>query len=491
MIIQRLKGYLKMFQSNKTEYSEEFFEIEKLNAIKRIKMLNIFMIIFSIYLFYNDLIMKTRMDNKAYTNQLFRIHLLILIVAIVYLGLMFLIKKRSTFIFTITVSSYLALCIYIGILISLNSIYYSLGITNFIVISIFLAIFIPFKPLYMIVIYLLMDGVFIIGLRNLEVDRSIALIHQINGTVMIVISLFLSVIIYFLRKSDYISKKELVKSNATLEAIFEVSPFSMSIVIAKTDVILKMNKRAKHEYLKSDQIPSGLKSKSLFKNESDYNELTMQLKEQGSVHGFCVEMIQGDHINWAICDCEIIEYEGETSVLVASVDISQLKNIEDDLRNKASIDRLTGVVNRNTGEELLEKLYANKEIFSVIFCDINSLKKINDEYGHDEGDAVIKLIASGIKDGIMEDDILFRYGGDEFVIIIKSDSELEIQKRMTGIVHILESISKEKKKPYVISVSYGYDIIDYNSIEGISELLKKADENMYINKKKYYKNMNS
>ncbi len=181
--------------------------------------------------------------------------------------------------------------------------------------------------------------------------------------------------------------------------------------------------------------------------------------------------------------------DGEIKGIITSyVDITERKKMEEQLQKMARIDNLTGCFNRGCGLELLERQMnlakRNKSPLLIAFLDINHLKLINDLYGHQEGDLVIKMVGNLLKSTLREVDIICRMGGDEFLLAFP-DSSLRraplIQKRLE---EGLFSLNKSIKKGYQIEFSIGFS--EYLSSESKSsdELIKIADQQMYEDKRK-------
>ena len=142
-------------------------------------------------------------------------------------------------------------------------------------------------------------------------------------------------------------------------------------------------------------------------------------------------------------------------------------------------DSLTDLYNRAYFEEEMERLDVKRNLpFSIIIGDLNNLKKVNDKYGHDKGDEVIKNIANKLKENCREDDILARWGGDEFGLLLPQTDNKTAQKVMQRI-HM--NIANYSYKEIDINLALGL-ATKTNLFENIDEIFKDADDNMYDNK---------
>jgi diguanylate cyclase (GGDEF)-like protein len=160
--------------------------------------------------------------------------------------------------------------------------------------------------------------------------------------------------------------------------------------------------------------------------------------------------------------------------------------IREQLEYMAHYDRLTGVANRrlmevSINEELIRQKRYNVP-FSVLFIDCNKFKQINDTYGHDCGDKVLTYVAAQLQELIRENDKCFRYAGDEFVITLASQTYQEALlacKRLTKFFQNNPMPYQDNFLP--ITISCGAAASDGKKT--MEELLKQADEQLYMHKK--------
>lgn len=182
----------------------------------------------------------------------------------------------------------------------------------------------------------------------------------------------------------------------------------------------------------------------------------------------------------------IVEGDPTAGMVVVFRDITQRKLAKKELEYFAFTDPLTGVSNRRKGFMILEKeleRMSEKSIhLSVCFLDVDGLKKVNDTFGHEEGDCLINLITASIKSSIREIDVVSRMGGDEFLIIFPGCHEVDVEKAIKRINDKLAACDKKGLKPYKHSFSYGILEITENSRLSANDVIKVADEKMYQNK---------
>src|SRR5690606_29349859 len=146
---------------------------------------------------------------------------------------------------------------------------------------------------------------------------------------------------------------------------------------------------------------------------------------------------------------ELVEYLDQPCILIGVTDITNLKKKEEELFKHASFDTLTGVMNRRSGVALLEKKIRdpNQQEFIVCYIDINGLKTINDNFGHSVGDDLIKTSCDIINRNIDSSDVLFRLGGDEFIIIFFGKNKEEVEEIWEEIKRDFHSFNLLGDKP--------------------------------------------
>ncbi len=151
------------------------------------------------------------------------------------------------------------------------------------------------------------------------------------------------------------------------------------------------------------------------------------------------------------------------------------------IKSMAVHDGLTGVYNRMAFNSKLETLPMSENIGFIHF-DINNLKEANDNYGHAEGDALIKSIAHGIEKAFSDMGETYRYGGDEFTVITDCFDEDKIKNCLGNLRIYLALMNREDVVHVPMAMACGYDRFQKGD-ESIFKAFERADEKMYENKR--------
>lgn len=159
--------------------------------------------------------------------------------------------------------------------------------------------------------------------------------------------------------------------------------------------------------------------------------------------------------------------------------------VEDEFKiiSMATTDSLTGLLNRRSfllmSQEIMRKSRIKSSIYSVALISMDNLKKINNEYGHAEGDIALKHMANIIDHSVPQNSFTFRRGGNEFGIIFPRMSLSQASKVINSIILNLRDFNKSSPKGYKIIFSCGMSQFDDKKHETAEAMLKEADRKMY------------
>jgi len=153
-----------------------------------------------------------------------------------------------------------------------------------------------------------------------------------------------------------------------------------------------------------------------------------------------------------------------------------VRRARDRARALSDADPLTGALNRRAMfERLAEREVSGTLSGCAVFIDVDHFKAINDEQGHDAGDRALVLVAAVLREAIADADLLVRYGGEEFVLILAQCSAAEAVERVDGIQRELKQASREMKRPLTFSAG----VARRERAEAWSGVLQRADNAMY------------
>lgn len=224
--------------------------------------------------------------------------------------------------------------------------------------------------------------------------------------------------------------------------------------------------------------------KSGLHDDAFYREVWQTISSGEPFHGEFVNKDKHGELYYEDKTITSIKNEkGEiTNYLSTGRDISQRKAMETALRELATKDKLTDVFNRHQCDLFYDNFVRNnseEDKFYLLLFDIDNFKKINDNFGHQQGDTVLKEIASRVQEAIRPEDILIRWGGEEFIIMTISESNEKAFLFAERVRKVVASCMFEKIGQVTVSIG----LVRYE--QGITKevLIEQADKAMYQAKK--------
>lgn len=160
-----------------------------------------------------------------------------------------------------------------------------------------------------------------------------------------------------------------------------------------------------------------------------------------------------------------------------------LKKALERLERMSITDEMTGVFNRRYAYEVLARQIAlarrEEAGFVICYIDIDNLKRINDMYGHSEGDKLILTVTRSLCNIIRSTDYIFRMGGDEFMLMFPN---AKLDESDNLIFRVREQLKDRDIHGIPIDFSYGFSQFNYEDDVSVEELIKRADDRMYKTK---------
>ena len=159
---------------------------------------------------------------------------------------------------------------------------------------------------------------------------------------------------------------------------------------------------------------------------------------------------------------------------------SDLEKARDRLAGVAQLDHLTSAFNRHAFYQVPDRDLSG----TAVFADIDNLKSINDQFGHGAGDTAIRACATALRSHIRADDLLFRWGGDEFLVLLLGFSEADARKRLSNVNDLLRDIHIAGTGGGTMTVSVSMGLAAFDAAESLDEVIRVADTAMYGHKRR-------
>lgn len=305
-----------------------------------------------------------------------------------------------------------------------------------------------------------------------------------------------------LNKQNLLLKAEKEKYRITLSSIAE------GVITADNeDLIVYLNSKAEEILNWSLEEARGKKCTKIFKilieqsdsqkleiltdefNEAEELKLSLSeiIAEKGEINNQEAVLTSKNDVQIPIEFSAATVKENQGKVIIFR-DISERKNTEKRLKKYASTDLLTEVLNRRAGLDYLKeemKIAAeNRNILAVIFIDVNDLKFVNDNFGHQEGDKLLQQISNVLQHSLRRNDKVVRLGGDEFLLILPQSDKESAEKIWLRIKDELKQLSAADDQEYKISASHGAAEYSSDYQKSLDQLINEADNAMYQEKKR-------
>jgi len=158
------------------------------------------------------------------------------------------------------------------------------------------------------------------------------------------------------------------------------------------------------------------------------------------------------------------------------------------LQNLTLVDELTGVYNRRgfmtIAHQHAKLALRTQDPWMIVFADVDGLKKINDTYGHAEGDQTLREVARLLKSTFRDSDVIARIGGDEFAVMAYAATETVAASFLNRLHNMVDTLNNTPGRKYKLSISLGLAHYDPDASHRVEEVLAQADAAMYQQKRK-------
>lgn len=149
-------------------------------------------------------------------------------------------------------------------------------------------------------------------------------------------------------------------------------------------------------------------------------------------------------------------------------------------------DELTGLYNRRAffdlGEQLLVRARRQRTPLAILMCDLDHFKKINDTYGHEAGDQVLRAIGQLLREKVRDSDIAARIGGEEFALLLPETSVRDAMNLGDRLLELLRALSIEHEQQTIRPTASIGLAMKEPEVQSLEQLLSRADQAMYLSK---------
>lgn len=278
------------------------------------------------------------------------------------------------------------------------------------------------------------------------------------------------------------AQAEVEESKNLLQSIFESIQDGISVLDKELNII-RVNSAMERWYMHASPL-EGQKCYQAFQGRETPCQSCPSLQSLERLEG-CLEevpLLQGEELKgWLeVYAYPLRDSEGQVKGVVEFVrDITARKQAEERVKYLSFHDSLTGLYNRAYLEEEMKRLDTERQLpISVIMADLNGLKLINDTYGHHQGDEMLRQAAALLRGSCRQEDLLARWGGDEFVILLPQTASREA----TAICHrITASCQEANQQDVPLSIALGLACKESMETE-LGSCLRTAEDQMYRQK---------
>ncbi len=275
-------------------------------------------------------------------------------------------------------------------------------------------------------------------------------------------------------------------TDENLKMLFEVLPVAVVLTRLSDQRVILTTRRATDLFDLPLRNVVDLYAPDYYVNPADRDRLRALLKEEGRVDNFEAELkASGGREFPALISGQVITFEGEPATLVSAVDVTEQKAVEAKLRQLATTDTLTGCPNRRQFLDVASREFDRAERYgrplSVAMIDIDHFKEVNDRFGHDAGDAVLRAVGENLGRALRKSDMAGRLGGEEFAILFVETPVAEaatVTERVSSAIR--EAVVQHDGTPISVTISAG--VVGRASGESVESALKRADAALYAAK---------
>lgn len=279
-------------------------------------------------------------------------------------------------------------------------------------------------------------------------------------------------------------ERELREAEQRFRVLAENTPFPVMISDLETGKILYLNSKAAQKFEISASFVLGKLTTDFYVNPQEREKIKRTLEHQGYLENLEVQLkTANDKPFWACVSISLIHFDNVNALLTALMDVTEQHQLKKRLAKLAMTDELTNLNNRryflHQGNIEVKRAQRYRHPLSLLMIDLDHFKNVNDTYGHEVGDQVLKHVALLLRSVLREFDILGRLGGEEFTLLLPNTEEQgahQLAERLRGLI---------EEYPYhageviiLLTVSIGLKTLD-QTCGNLNDLMDQADAALY------------
>ena len=281
-------------------------------------------------------------------------------------------------------------------------------------------------------------------------------------------------------------QKALRESEQWFRMVADTSPVAMLISEADSGVIRYCNAQAADLFRLSRDAKQKLGLQTLFAVSGIDEEECDEIIGREECRGVEIMMNLGDQLCWISYSASTFLMEGNRIVCSMLMDVTEARELSNQLSYQATYDDLTGLVNRREFEDRLQEVIdiaAQRKTENVLcYMDLDQFKVINDTCGHMAGDELLRQLAHELQKCVRRDDTLARLGGDEFAMLLESCSLTNAERVAVSVLQKVQNFRFVwQNQVFTVGVSIGMTVLSAEG-DSISEVLRRADASCYAAK---------
>jgi len=275
--------------------------------------------------------------------------------------------------------------------------------------------------------------------------------------------------------------------DAGLHQLFEVSPVALVVCGVDAATVLRGNRRARELF----GVTAGRLIHDVWVEPADRRRFIDAVDARGSVRELSVRLRSASgRVFWAELDAQRLEYDGAPALLVSIHDRTRQRAREDELRELALRDPLTGAFNRRhlveRGARELARAARYAHPLALALADVDHFKAINDVHGHATGDRALRRLVETCQQTLRGSDVVARYGGEELAFLFVETALAVAQRACERVRGAVEAMAIDAPDgapdgaPVRVTISVG--VVEWDRVESLEALLRRADAHLYAAK---------